>query len=169
MEQFEHAGQWRLQLTEHTAAVGALDWCPFSRELLVSGAGTTDQTVKVWNANSGKMLNSTPTGSQVCAVLWSRDYHHQRELVSAHGGNRTELNVWSYQRNDSNCNGMQKLHEVLSHTKRVIDLAMSPDGDVASVSADETIRFWNIFSRLSAPKKHFRTTSLPEFGIPPIR
>ena len=36
----------RLTLTEHNAAVKALDWCPFNRGLLASGGGTADRTVR---------------------------------------------------------------------------------------------------------------------------
>ena len=41
---------------------------------------------------------------------------------------------------------MSKLREFKGHTSRVLHLAKSPDGDmIVSASADETLRFWNIF------------------------
>ena len=41
---------------------------------------------------------------------------------------------------------MTKVKELRGHTSRVLHLAKSPDGDVIlSASADETLRFWNIF------------------------
>ena len=41
---------------------------------------------------------------------------------------------------------MSKLREFRGHTSRVLHLAKSPDGDmIVSASADETLRFWNIF------------------------
>lgn len=38
--------------TQHRAAVKALAWSPHRRNLLVSGGGTTDQTIRFWNTSS---------------------------------------------------------------------------------------------------------------------
>ena len=67
----------RLKLSSHCAAVKALAWCPFQRGLLASGGGTADRTIKFWNTNTGYVLNSIDTGSQVCSLLWSK---HQKEV-----------------------------------------------------------------------------------------
>jgi len=41
---------------------------------------------------------------------------------------------------------MTKLREFHGHSSRVLHLAQSPDGaTICSASADETIRFWDIF------------------------
>ena len=47
----ENAIAPRLTLSQHCAAVKALDWCPFHRGLLASGGGTADRTIKFWNTN----------------------------------------------------------------------------------------------------------------------
>ena len=61
------------RLTDHTAAVKALAWCPHQRNLLATGGGTADKCIKLWNSNRGKLVNSVNTGSQVCSLLWSPD------------------------------------------------------------------------------------------------
>ena len=127
--------QPRLLLTQHKAAVKALAWCPFRRDLLTSGGGTADRTIKFWNSNNGTLLNSVDTGSQVCSILWSK---HQRELVSSHGFSENQLILWSYPT-------MTKVQEFKGHTSRVLNMEMSPDGQVVSAAADETLRFWDIF------------------------
>lgn len=99
----------RLLLTQHQAAVKALAWCPFHRGLLASGGGTADRTIKFWNSNSGAMLNSIDTGSQVCSLLWSK---HQRELCSSHGFSENQLILWRYPT-------MTKIQEFKGHTARV--------------------------------------------------
>lgn len=153
----------RLILQQHKAAVKALDWCPFRRGVLASGGGTADRTIKLWNSNSGAMLNSLDTGSQVCSLLWSK---HQRELCSSHGFSENQLMLWRYGSGSS----LTKVKELTGHTSRVLSLACSPDGStVVSAAGDESLRFWNIFG--TPPSR--RTSALPMgemlFGTPPIR
>lgn len=153
----------RLVLKQHKAAVKALDWCPFNRGLLASGGGTADRSIKLWNSNSGAMLKSIDTGSQVCSILWSK---HQRELCSSHGFSENQLILWKY----GNRSSLTKVKELTGHTHRILSLACSPDGStVVSAAADESLRFWNIFG--SAPSR--RSSVLPmgdlAFGMPTIR
>ena len=39
----------RYQLQGHKAAVKALAWCPWQRNLLATGGGSTDKTMRFWN------------------------------------------------------------------------------------------------------------------------
>lgn len=79
--------------SQHQAAVKALDWCPWQTNILASGGGTADRTIKFWNCNNGQCINSVNANSQVCAILWSQTY---RELVSAHGFANNQLIIWKY-------------------------------------------------------------------------
>ena len=134
----------RLVLTHHKAAVKALAWCPFHRGLLASGGGTADRTIKFWNTNSGAVLNSIDTGSQVCSLLWSK---HQREICSSHGFSENQLSLWKYPT-------MTKIQEFKGHTARVLHMDQSPDGGaVVSAAADETLRFWDVFGSPPSERK----------------
>lgn len=153
----------RLLLKQHKAAVKALDWCPFNRGLLASGGGTADRTIKLWNSNSGAMLKSIDTGSQVCSVLWSK---HQRELCSSHGFSENQLILWKYGSRSS----LTKVKELTGHTARILSLACSPDGStVVSAAGDESLRFWNIFG--SAPQTSRSVLPMGDltFGMPTVR
>ncbi|KAK1932505.1 Anaphase-promoting complex subunit cdc20 [Phytophthora citrophthora] len=124
------------RLEQHTAAVKAIAWCPWERNLLATGGGTADRTIKFWNTANGAMLNSVDTGSQVCSLLWSAT---EKELLSSHGYSQNELCLWKYP-------SMTKVKELTGHTSRVLHLAASPDGEtVVSGAADETLRFWKVF------------------------
>jgi cell division cycle protein 20 (cofactor of APC complex) len=126
----------RLVKSEHSAAVKALAWCPFQRNVLASGGGTADRTIKFWNTGNGELLNSIDTGSQVCSLLWSS---HEKELLSSHGFSKNQLCVWKYP-------SLQLVKELHGHTERVLHMTASPDGQtVCSAGADETLRFWKIF------------------------
>lgn len=135
----------RLQLTEHQAAVKALAWCPFQRNVLASGGGTADRTIKFWNTANGTCLNSVDTGSQVCSLVWNT---HEKELLSSHGFSENQLCVWKYP-------SMVRVKELTGHTARVLHMAASPDGNmVCSAAADETLRFWNVFESSGKSKKN---------------
>ena len=123
-------------LTEHVAAVKALAWCPWQNNLLATGGGSADRTIKFWNTQTGALLNSIDTESQVCSLLWSRQH---KEIVSSHGFSKNQLCVWKYP-------SMVKTAELTGHTSRVLHMAMSPDGtSVVSAGADENLRFWRLF------------------------
>lgn len=126
----------RLKLTQHQAAVKALAWCPWQRNTLASGGGTADRTIRIWNTISGTNTKSVDTNSQVCALQWNEP---NKELVSSHGFSDNQLILWNYP-------NMQKLKEFRGHSARVLHMAQSPDNTtIVSASADETLRFWDIF------------------------
>jgi len=41
---------------QHQAAVKALAWCPWQNNVLASGGGTADRTIRFWNCNTGELL-----------------------------------------------------------------------------------------------------------------
>jgi len=126
---------------QHTAAVKAVAWSPHEHGVLVSGGGTTDRTIKSWNTLNGKLVNSIDTGSQVCSLMFSKNYN---ELVSTHGYSQNQVMLWKYP-------SMQKAGIFTGHTSRVLYLAMSPDSqNIVTGAGDETLRFWNLFPQ----KKH---------------
>lgn len=125
-------------LDRHVAAVKALAWCPFQQNLLASGGGTADRTIRFWNTTTGQCMNTIDTKSQVCSIMWST---HYKELVSSHGYSQNQLCVWKYP-------SMTKVAELTGHTSRVLQLAQSPDGEtIVSAAGDETLRFWKVFEK----------------------
>ncbi|KAL3920628.1 MAG: hypothetical protein SGILL_003166, partial [Bacillariaceae sp.] len=126
----------RCKMTDHQAAVKALAWSPHERRLLATGGGTADRCIKFWNSQTGALLNSIDTGSQVCALQWNP---FEKEILSSHGYARNQICLWKYP-------SMAKVKELEGHTSRVLHLATSPDGStVVSAAGDETLRFWEIF------------------------
>ena len=139
----------KFQLTDHQACVKALAWSPHERNLLASGGGTADRSIKFWNASSGSLLNSIDTGSQVCSLQWSP---FEKEIMSSHGFAENQLCLWKYPT-------MARVKELKGHTSRVLHTAVSPDGMVVSGSADETLRFWNVFASDSKKKSESTLTA----------
>jgi cell division cycle 20, cofactor of APC complex len=145
----------KFELADHCAAIKALAWCPFERNVLASGGGTADRCIKLWDAQSGALLNSVDTGSQVSGLLWSST---DNQLLSSHGfaqygnGVSNQLALWDCglmqrpRQPSENFAGMIKLKEFKGHAERVLQMAASPGGTtVVSAAADETLRFWSPF------------------------
>jgi cell division cycle protein 20 (cofactor of APC complex) len=103
---------WR----DSQAAVKALAWCPFEKNVLATGSGTADRHIRVckcicthvmyvhfitfifsldctqfYNTSQGTLLNKVDTNSQVTALLWSKT---EKELVSSHGFSQNQICVW---------------------------------------------------------------------------
>ncbi|KAH9291986.1 hypothetical protein KI387_042830, partial [Taxus chinensis] len=132
------------RLDEHFDAVTALSWCPFQSNLLASGGGTADQSIKFWNTLTGACQNTIDAKSSVWALLWNK---HECELLSSHGHSQNQLTLWEYP-------SLSKIAELTGHTSRVLHLAQSPDGyTVASAGADETLRFWQVFGTPDTSKR----------------
>ncbi|MCL7043902.1 hypothetical protein MKW94_024687 [Papaver nudicaule] len=144
--------QWFRRLEDHTAAVRALAWCPFQANLLASGGGAADGSIKFWNTHTGACLNSVDTGSQVCSLLWNKN---ERELLSSHGFTENQLTLWKYP-------SMVKIADLTGHTSRVLFMAQSPDRcTVASAAGDETLRFWTVFGTPELDKSPAKTNMEP--------
>ncbi|KAI9089814.1 WD40-repeat-containing domain protein [Phlyctochytrium arcticum] len=134
---------WQLQrenplltvIREHLSAVRALAWCPWNPELLATGGGLEDRRIRVFTSRGEKKVE-IETGSQVCAVKWSKNY---KELVSAHHTSSDQLVIWSWPT-------MTEVARLPGHTARPLFLAMSPRGDcIVTGAGDESIKFWKCF------------------------
>jgi cell division cycle 20-like protein 1 (cofactor of APC complex) len=125
-----------MRMSEHIAAVKALSWSSHQNGLLATGGGSTDKTIKLWNVKTSSLVKSIDTGSQVCALRFSKSVN---ELVSTHGFSQNQIEVWRIP-------DMERVATLKGHTERVLYLDISPNGeDIVTASADETLRFWKVF------------------------
>nr|CAD7592097.1 unnamed protein product [Timema genevievae] len=122
--------------TEHLAAVKAIAWSPHQHGLLASGGGTADRCIRFWNTLTGQAMQCVDTGSQVCNLAWSK---HSSELVSTHGYSQNQILVWKY--------------PSLTQVAKLTGHSMAPDGEaIVTGAGDETLRFWNVFSKARSQK-----------------
>lgn len=137
--------------TEHVAAVKAIAWSPHQHGLLASGGGTADRCIRFWNTLTGQPMQCVDTGSQVCNLAWSK---HASELVSTHGYSQNQILVWKYP-------SLAQVAKLTGHSYRVLYLAVSPDGEsVVTGAGDETLRFWNVFSKARSQREARSALSL---------
>ena len=132
----------RVASKAHAAAVKAIAWSPHKRGSLASGAGTADRTIKFWDARTCALVDSIDTGSQVCALAWSRSVD---ELVSTHGYSLNQICIW-------NVPSLTNYATLTGHCRRVLYLAISPDNQtIVTGAGDETLRFWSCFPGARGP------------------
>jgi len=94
---------------DHQAAVKSVAWNPHQRNILLSGGGTNDKTIKVWNLQNFNLEKSINTDSQVCNIAFSK---HSNEFVSTHGYSGNQIMVWRFK-------DLQKIAILTGHTSRV--------------------------------------------------
>ncbi|PKI83812.1 Cdh1p [Malassezia vespertilionis] len=127
------------RFTEHTAAVKAIAWSPHQQGLLASGGGTADMKIRFWNTQTGALLNTMDTGSQVCNLAWNKS---SNEIISTHGYSsghiHNQVQLWRYP-------SLTQTATLTGHSMRVLYLAMSPNGKtIVTGAGDETLRFWDL-------------------------
>lgn len=132
----------KFTLHSHRAAVKGLAWCPLERNLLASGGGTKDKSIKFWDTDTGHEQFSLKTSAQICSLIWAKN---SKEIISSHGYEKNELFVWKYNPHIPEM-PLEKTAELTGHRSRVLHLAISPSGTtIASTAPDETLRFWKVF------------------------
>jgi WD40 repeat protein len=122
--------------TEHSAAVRAIAWSPVGDHILVTGGGTADKTIKMWDSSTGVTLKSIDTGSQVCNLHWNPEYN---EILSTHGFSQNHLGIWK----GSDLSNIGSIHH---HTQRVLFQCTSPDGSmIATAAPQDAMQIWKLF------------------------
>jgi WD40 repeat protein len=127
-------GEYSLKRTfsGHTGAAWAVHFSP-DGQLLATGGGSDDGTVKVWNVSNGTIVKTLTGFSDVRSVRFSPD----GTALAASGD--AKIKLW----NVSDWSEIRTLNGASCCTITVI--RFSPDGAIlASGSAEKTVRLWNV-------------------------
>lgn len=146
--------------TNHKAAVKALSYSPFQNNLLVTGGGSSDKTINFWNTATGARVNSIETESQVSSLNWGYSSGTGIEVVATHGMPNNNISIF-------NAQTLQKTGEISqAHDTRILNGCLSPDSlTLATVSADENLKFWSLFDLPSTKSREsLINDDDPEFG-----
>lgn len=120
----------------HKAAVKAIDWNPERKGVLVTGGGTADRTIRIWNVcgDTPEMVESIDYGSQICNVKWTK----RDELITTHGYSQNDVRILDLSRKNR-----VKVFE--GHKNRVIHFGVSDDEEYfVTGSGDETLCVWRV-------------------------
>ena len=149
------------RLEQHQAAVRALAWCPWKRNLLASGGGSDDCMIRFWDSGTGTCINAIDTQAQVCALQWST---RGKQLISSHGFSPASQPILNYRLghlilwdaqwvaegpnsgHDSTSHQRGRiLAETTGHNARVLHMAQSHDGSsMATAAADDMLHIWKL-------------------------
>ena len=116
----------------HTNGVLSVAFSPGGRHIV---SGSSDQTIQVWDAQTGGQVGNPLKGHTgwVNSVAFSPDGRH---IVS--GSDDQTIQVWDTQ------TGGQVGNPLKGHTGSVNSVAFSPDGrHIVSGSSDQTIQVWD--------------------------
>lgn len=115
---------------------GHTDWVrsiTFSQDGKMLVSGSDDQTIRLWDVETGTCLSVLQGPSRVFSVALHPDGNtlasgHQDEIVR----------VWDWRTEEC-------LHKLTGHMNRIWSVAFSPEGDMlASGSNDHTVRLWDV-------------------------
>jgi WD40 repeat protein len=114
---------------QHEGPVVSVAWSP-NGKTLASGSG--DQTVKLWETATGKLLRTLQGhADEVSSVAWSPD-----GKILASGSYDQTVKLWEAATG-------KLLSTLQGHTGQVCSVAWSPDGKtLASGSSDQTVKLW---------------------------
>lgn len=134
--------------TGHTDRISVV-WSPNGTRL---ASDASDNTIQVWEANSGQLLHTYIGHSEhVWSVAWSPD-----GTWLASGSFDGTVRVWE-------ANTGRLLYVYMGHTDRVHTVAWSPDGWwLASGSNDNTVQVWEVKTgkRLHTYKGHSKAVNV---------
>ena len=117
-------------LEGHSCDVFSVCWSPDGKYL---ASGSEDNTVKIWDAKSGKCIRTLKGHSKsVYSVCWSPDGKYL-----ASGSEEATVKIW-----DANSGGC--IRTLKGHSNSVISVCWSPNGKyLASGSYDKTVKIWD--------------------------
>jgi len=99
--------------------------------------GNDEETIKIWDARTGKLLSTLQQDSGVSSLVWTSD---QKKLLAGHDdGSITIFNTATW----------QQIAILENHRDSVYALSLfRNDRLLASASADSTARLWNLDTNL---------------------
>lgn len=138
----------KLFLNYHKTAIKAIDWGSdgFSN-LLVSGGGSNDKTIKIWSiGKESKLIIEQMCDTQICNVVFSK-IPNCNSLISTHGFSLNEINIWSVDLKKEKLNVLKTINNV--HFKRILGCCLNPYknkfNEVITCCSNGKVCFWKFW------------------------
>lgn len=152
----------RVDSLKHNAAIKGLDW--ISSQRLVTGAGTSDRRVRIWDIENREMLTELDTGAQVCHLIWLKSSNtvftcqgfspsnaqaNMQVLIQVFKPDfyRRKLTPIAYHESYSNSDHLDV---------RVLHSAVDPTEQIVATYSSKNIAFWDVSKDALLPNKQKR-------------
>nr|CAD2174301.1 unnamed protein product [Meloidogyne enterolobii]CAD2202464.1 unnamed protein product [Meloidogyne enterolobii] len=131
---------------DHIAAVKAIEYVPQiglgPSNLVATGGGTRDHTIRFWDLNDGMPYFTLDTQSQITGILFNKLHS---EMITGHGAPKAGVRVWHHEPNK-----IKKFEPTAELNNgqggRALSLCQSPCGEyVMTASQDEVLRIWHVW------------------------
>jgi cell division cycle protein 20 (cofactor of APC complex) len=147
----------------------ALEWCPFQRNLLVTGGGEGDCTISLCNVTTGKLMSGVALDADAFNLVVSP---HQPEICCSIGRCRTDesltntLQLFKYR--DDDLGIVQRKGIETNYQEPIADLVLNTGNgtDVAAISVDGTVKLWSLFDSQRSTSVFKNDLSLPPKVFP---
>ena len=124
----------------HESIVHPIAWSPHSPEMIITGGGLSDRSMKIWNVNNGKIEKQVKVGAQICNIFWTKDTN---EIISTQGFDYNNIIFW----NESE---MKMTGSIRSHHARILYATLSNDENtLVTVTENDPIQFWDLRQNIS--------------------
>jgi len=128
---------WRkselLHTLEHSKAIKAI---AFSRDGQTLVSESLDETVKIWNPQTGTLISTPIENSDLTFINAVALHPSGQVLASASGGENSQLRLWNLQTGS-------KLNTLKGFSSPIFSIAFSPNGQtLISGNQDGTITIW---------------------------
>lgn len=122
------------KIEEHKAAIKAISWHCTKPNIFITGGGSVDRKICVWDSNKLSLVKKLKKNSQICNLGYTKD----GLIIASQGFPLNNLEILDP-------NTLETLEEFKGHSERILYMALNHTLDMAITgSPDETIRFWNI-------------------------
>ncbi len=130
----------------HLAGVKALQWMPGS-SFLLSGGGTKDRTIKLFDVAQNKELSQLDVEAQVCSLAWL----NKQVIVLGLGFSASQAGNVQFLSYDPTKHTLKKMEANNDQKGRISNVSKDPNSsEFCSASSDETLHFWEPKPQITA-------------------
>ncbi|ETO36063.1 WD-40 repeat-containing protein, partial [Reticulomyxa filosa] len=127
--------------TGHTSSVWSIDYSTFDDCQFIC-SGSSDNTVRVWNVDNNKQIQSfnEHLGNVQCVKFSSYHYHNYRQYVICSSSFDNTIRFWDFKHN-------KQIQIFNGHTDGIFSIEFSPFNGgryLCSGSFDATTRLWDV-------------------------
>ncbi len=123
----------------HQAAVKALQWVEGSSHLLLSGGGTADKIIKLYDTRKKMMLCEASAGAQIASMTCLDDRYFVLGLGYSAARN---IQFWRYLTQPEK--KLELVASVAGQHGRILGVTKNPESaEICSLSDQETLYFWS--------------------------